>query len=121
MCCFYIQAFFGIVLSVVPFIFSQVIIRVDGAHFKLLQHVGEGDEVGRGGGTTKGTLPGVDEGRGIMSSGPGQDPSLVECAISLKLSVEANAETTVAAMEVRRMRRSRNRILNRVIENKIQY
>lgn len=86
-----------------------VIIRVDGAHFKLLQHVGEGDEVGRGGGAGKGALPGVDDGRGIMSSGPGQDPSLVECAISLKLSVEANAETTVAAMEVRKMRHCRNR------------
>lgn len=102
-------------------IFSQVIIRVDGAHFKLLQHVGEGDEVGRGGGAGKGALPGVDDGRGIMSSGPGQDPSLVECAISLKLSVEANAETAVAAMEVRRMRHSRKRMINSVTVNKIHY
>ncbi|KAK3862517.1 hypothetical protein Pcinc_031627 [Petrolisthes cinctipes] len=76
-----------------------VIIRVDGAHFKLLQHVGEGDEGGRGGGGVKGASPGGEEGWGIVSSGHGQDPSLVECAISLKLSVEANAETTVAAME----------------------
>ncbi|XP_042235256.1 protein KIAA0100-like isoform X1 [Homarus americanus] len=58
-------------------------VSVSGAHLKVLQHVG-GDE-------KKAAASG-----GI--SGPGQDPSLVECAVSLKLSVEANAET-VAAME----------------------
>lgn len=62
-----------------------MIVSVSGAHFKVLQHVGERDEKKAASG-------------GLAS--PGQDPSLMECAISLKLSVEANAET-VAAMEVR--------------------
>ncbi|XP_053626336.2 protein hobbit isoform X2 [Cherax quadricarinatus] len=57
---------------------------VSGAHFKVLQHVGEGNEA----------LADTGCGR----AGATQDPSLVECAISLKLSIEANAET-VAAME----------------------
>ncbi|XP_071525678.1 protein hobbit isoform X2 [Panulirus ornatus] len=60
-----------------------LIVSVSGAHFNVLQHVGEGDEKKAASG-------------GLVS--PGQDPSLMECAISLKLSVEANAET-VAAME----------------------
>ncbi|XP_045624095.1 protein hobbit [Procambarus clarkii] len=59
-------------------------VSISGAHFKVLQHVSEGD--------VKSAV------RGTACAGQNQDPSLIECAISLKLSIEANAET-VAAME----------------------
>lgn len=59
---------------------------MSGAHLKVLQHVA--DEKKQMASVAGGSIVGA-----------GQDPSLMECAISLKLSIEANAET-VAAMEV---------------------
>ncbi|XP_069972376.1 protein hobbit [Penaeus vannamei] len=60
-------------------------VSVSGAHLKVLQHVA--DEKKQMASVAGGSIVGA-----------GQDPSLMECAISLKLSIEANAET-VAAME----------------------
>ncbi|XP_066979648.1 LOW QUALITY PROTEIN: protein hobbit [Macrobrachium rosenbergii] len=64
---------------------SNIALKVDisGAHFKVLQHVSEGDEKRHPSGGTLSTE---------------KDPSLMESMFSLKFSVEANAET-VAAME----------------------
>ncbi|KAK7084138.1 hypothetical protein SK128_010149 [Halocaridina rubra] len=65
---------------------SNIALKVDisGAHFKVLQHVCEGDDRRQAGIG------------GVLSTE--KDPSLMESTFSLKFSVEANAET-VAAME----------------------
>ncbi|KAG0710237.1 hypothetical protein GWK47_023223 [Chionoecetes opilio] len=74
---------------------KELIGSVTGAQVQVLQHAGESDKSGKSG-SGGGTL----EGRrgGTQSVGESQDPSLMECAGSLKLSVEVNADA-IASME----------------------
>ncbi|KAK8395935.1 hypothetical protein O3P69_005809 [Scylla paramamosain] len=65
---------------------------ITGASVQVLQHAWENSSSSGGGGGSGG------ERRGVQSVGGSQDPSLMECAGSLKLSVEISAET-IAAME----------------------